>query len=81
MNDETNSGLVNKYQKKRIQMTLDLCLEKEKKEVAGKKPNFLISDGAPNFRDAYMKEFWTLKNSSTHIYKYVRLRRDKVTSR
>ena len=28
------------------------------KEVAGKKPDMLISDGAPNFHEAYLKEYW-----------------------
>src|ERR671928_2256547 len=34
-------------------------LFKEGKERAGKKPNVLISDGAPNFHIAYKKEFFT----------------------
>jgi hypothetical protein len=31
------------------------------KQIAGKQPKTLVSDGAANFQEAYMKEFRTLK--------------------
>jgi transposase-like protein len=34
-------------------------LFQEGREVAGKKPDMLISDGAPNFHEAYKKEYWS----------------------
>lgn len=34
------------------------------KEVTGSKPSVLITDGAPNFHDAYKKEFWTIKKET-----------------
>src|SRR5437867_2562184 len=34
-------------------------LLKEGSELAGKKPNVFISDGAANFHEAYQKEFWS----------------------
>ena len=39
------------------------------KAVAGKTPRTLVSDGAPNFHEAYMKEFWTqnLDTRTEHI--------------
>ncbi len=38
------------------------------KEVAGKKPDTLITDGLASYHQAYLKEFWTLKGSRTkHI--------------
>jgi putative transposase len=38
------------------------------KELAGKKPLVLVTDGAPNFHKAYQKEFWSVsKPSTTHI--------------
>lgn len=41
---------------------------KEAMKVAGKKPEVLISDGAPNFHRAYNKEFWTHFNPRpTHV--------------
>jgi transposase-like protein len=39
------------------------------KKLAGKQPKTLITDGAPNFHEAYEKEFWTNKiaNRTEHI--------------
>lgn len=39
------------------------------KQIAGKQPKTLVSDGAPNFHEAYMKEFWTqnLETRTEHI--------------
>jgi transposase-like protein len=39
------------------------------KKVAGKQPRTLITDGAPNFHEAYEQEFWTAKkgNRTEHI--------------
>jgi transposase-like protein len=34
-------------------------LFREAKEIAGKKPKFLITDGAWNFKEANIKEYWT----------------------
>jgi putative transposase len=48
-------------------------LFKEGKEIAGKKPKVLISDGARNFHDAYRKEFFTLKNPRTKHVQQIRL--------
>jgi transposase-like protein len=31
------------------------------KQIAGKQPVTLITDRAPNFHEAYMKEYWTMK--------------------
>jgi len=51
-------------------------LFREGKEVAKKKPNILISDGAPNFHDAYKKEYWTVKNPRTKHIQHIRLQGD-----
>ena len=37
------------------------------KAVAEKQPKTLITDGAPNFHEAYTKEFYTRKNGTEHI--------------
>ena len=37
------------------------------KQIAGKRPNTLISDGAPNFADAFKKEFFTRHIRHIHI--------------
>jgi putative transposase len=43
-------------------------LFKKGKEIAGKRPNTLISDGARNFNDAFKNEFFTISNPRTkHI--------------
>lgn len=42
-------------------------LFKEAKQVAGKKPKTLISDGAFNFHQAYLKEYHTMKKDTQHI--------------
>ncbi len=45
----------------------------EGKQISGKKPNILISDGAPNFHVAYKKEFFTLKSPRTKHIKEITL--------
>ena len=37
------------------------------KEIAGKKPKVLISDGARNFHQAYLREYRTLEREKKHI--------------
>ena len=51
-------------------------LFKEAKEIAGKNPNVIISDGARNFHDAFNKEFFTLKNPRTKHMQHIRLTGD-----
>lgn len=47
-------------------------LFKHGKDIAGKRPNTLITDGARNFNDAFKKEFFTISNPRTrHISIYV----------
>jgi putative transposase len=46
------------------------------KDIAGKRPNSLISDGAPNFNDAFKKEFYTSANPRTRHIKHIRLQGD-----
>jgi putative transposase len=46
------------------------------KEIAGKRPNTMITDGAPNFHDAFMKEFFTISNPRTRHIQHIRLQGD-----
>jgi len=47
------------------------------KAVAGKTPRTLVSDGAANFHEAYLKEFWTSKlESRTEHIRHIRLAGD-----
>lgn len=52
------------------------------KAVAGKKPKTFITDGAANFHEAYMQEFWTrdLDNRTEHI-RHIRLQGDRNNNR
>jgi len=52
-------------------------LFQEGKKVAGKKPKVLITDGAANFHQAYMAEFWArpLKQRTEHI-SHIHFKRD-----
>jgi putative transposase len=51
-------------------------LFKNGKHIAGKRPNTLISDGAPNFNDAFNKEFYTNTNPTTRHIRHIRLQGD-----
>lgn len=52
-------------------------LFREGKKVAGKKPQVLITDGAKNFHQAYMAEYWTrpLETRTQHI-SHIHFKRD-----
>lgn len=51
-------------------------LFREGKAITRKKPLTLISDGAPNFADAYAAEFWTMQNPRTVHIRHIHLRKD-----
>lgn len=51
-------------------------LFREGKELTEKRPNTLISDGAPNFNESFKKEFLTLNNPKTRHIKHIRLQGD-----
>lgn len=46
------------------------------KEVAGKKPEFLITDGARNFAEAFTKEFYTVKKPQTQHIRHIHFKGD-----
>jgi transposase-like protein len=43
------------------------------KDLAGKRPNTFITDGAPNFHDAFNKDFFTINNPRTRHISHIRL--------
>jgi transposase-like protein len=52
------------------------------KAVAGKKPKTFITDGAANFHEAYMQEFWTQsKDTRTEHIRHIRLAGDRNNNR
>jgi putative transposase len=53
----------------------------ESQEIAGKKPATFITDGAPNFHDAYNKEYRTNRYDSTVHISHIRLQGDHNNNR
>ena len=51
-------------------------LFKDAKQIAGKRPNTVLTDGVANFADAFNKEFFTLKNPRTRHISHIRLQGD-----
>jgi len=51
-------------------------LLREAKEMAQKRPEKFITDGAANFHDAYLKEFWTNRGPRTQHIQHIRLQGD-----
>lgn len=49
---------------------------RDSKELMGKKPDVLISDGAPNFHNAYMREYWTRNVPRTQHIQHIHLAGD-----
>ncbi len=47
------------------------------KELMGKSPKTIITDGLPAYHDAYKKEFWTLKAPRTQHIAHIHIRGDK----
>jgi len=47
------------------------------KELMGKKPKTIITDGLKSYHDAYKREFWTLKAPRTKHISHIRIRGDK----
>jgi DNA modification methylase len=52
-------------------------LFRDAKQIAGKRPNTVITDGAANFHDAFKKEFFTLKDPRTRHISHIRLQGDR----
>ncbi len=52
------------------------------KQIAGKQPKTLVSDGAANFHEAYLKEFYTRKlETRTEHIRHIRLQGDHNNNR
>jgi len=47
------------------------------RRVTGKKPETLITDGLKSYHQAYMREFWTLRNPRTKHIRHIKVRGDK----
>ncbi len=47
------------------------------RELAGKKPETIITDGLHSYAEAYRKEFWTMKNPKTEHIRHITIRGDR----
>jgi putative transposase len=75
MDDQTRFLIAQQIADKKYTSDINPLFRKGK-EIAGKRPNILISDGAPNFHEAFSKEFWTRKNPRTRHICHIRLQGD-----
>lgn len=46
------------------------------KSITGKRPNVLISDGAPNFNEAFQREFFTRRSPRSEHIQHIRMQGD-----
>lgn len=76
MDDETRFWIAQQVADKKHSSDIRPLFQ-EGKRVAGKKPNVLISDGAPNFHYAFNKEFYTNTKPRTQHIQHIRLQGDK----
>jgi transposase-like protein len=66
MDDQTRFWIAQEVAETKF--TADLRpLFQQGKRIAEKNPKTLITDGAPNFHEAYTKEFWERGNGTEHI--------------
>ncbi|MGA7370583.1 MAG: DDE-type integrase/transposase/recombinase [Nitrososphaeraceae archaeon] len=75
MDDETRYWIA--QQVSATKFTADVRpLFRKAKEIAGKRPNILISDGAHNFNQAFKDEFFTRRNPRSRRVRHIRLQGD-----
>jgi putative transposase len=75
MDDETRFWIAQQVADTKYTANINPLFHKGK-EVTGKRPNTLISDGAPNFNDSFNKEFYTNTTPRTRHIKHIRLQGD-----
>lgn len=75
MDDETRFWIAQQVGDSKYTEDIKPLLQKGK-ELTGKKPLALISDGARNFHEAYKKEFFTVKTPRTRHVSHIRLQGD-----
>jgi transposase-like protein len=46
------------------------------KQVTGKKPETLVTDGLKSYHQAYKREFWTLRNPRTEHIRHIKIKGD-----
>ena len=66
LDDETRFWIAQQVADTKYTSNIRPLLENAK-AIAGKRPNTFITDGTPNFADAFKKEFFTINNPRTSI--------------
>jgi putative transposase len=80
MDDETRFWIA--QQVANTKFTADVRpLFRKAKEIAGKRPTVLISDGARNYDDAFRHEFATIRSPRTRHISHIRLQGGKAERR
>jgi putative transposase len=75
MDDETRFWIAQQVSGSKY--TVDVRpLFRKAKEIAGKRPNVLISDGATNFNQAFKDEFFTRRKPRSRHIRHIRLQGD-----
>jgi putative transposase len=75
MDDETRFWIAQQISDTKYTANIN-PLFREGKEVTGKRPNTLISDGARNFGDAFNREFYTNTKPRTRHISHIRMQGD-----
>jgi putative transposase len=75
MDDQTRFWIAQQVADTKYTSNVRPLLQKGK-ELAGKRPNTFITHGAPNFHDAFNKEFFTINNPRTRHISHIRLQGD-----
>jgi putative transposase len=76
MDDETRFWIAQRVADTKYTPNINPLFHKGK-EATGKRPNALISGGAPNFNDAFNKEFFTNTNPKTRHIHHIRFQGDR----
>lgn len=75
MYDETRFWIAHQVGDSKYTEAIKPHLQKAK-EIPGKRPLALISDGAPNFKDTAKKGFYTLQSPRTRHIRHIRFKGD-----
>jgi putative transposase len=75
MDDQTRFWIAQQVAETKYTSNVRPLLENAK-ELVGKRPNTFITDGAPNFHDAFKKEFFMINNPRTRHISHIRLQGD-----
>ncbi len=75
MDDQTRFWIAQQVADTKYTSNVTLLL-RNAKEITHKRPDTFITDGAPNFHDAFNKEFFTINNPRTRHISHIRLQGD-----